>query len=371
MAGKAHSMILFLAVCMIFVISPASAKTAPDTIKMNVFERFRYEMTIAHDEAAAKFMNAGALAKWNGSIMPYFGKRDRQLSHFFAFSMLVPKMNQGDFYVSYFNPWIDGVLLTKWKKTGEDWKMADIYFASGERARREITPRFTVSGKNALPVWLRLKGTLLNGIHQYYKDMSIWLLNKDVREYMSWLSLSAAARDLDLELVRMRMKTRLELALVNIAKSNSGPALSGAFSKLKYSALIGDKQKLASYSRHGDIIADLPPEITKTWRENWYFKNGNSFTVILSSPLQPRLFLFMSIYESGKIQGVLLGDLETLTGGVETAGPVRIEPVKTSRKVRRFTNAGGQTVEITTERRGAKVTVTTRINGVVTEALTF
>jgi len=377
MARKTNSGVLFLvlAACMIFVISPASAKTPSDIVKMNVFERFRNEMTIAHDLAAPKFMSAGALAKWNGSIMPYFGKRDRQLSHFFAFSMLVPKINQDDFYVSYFNPWIDGVLLTKWRKTGNDWKMEDFYFASGERVRREITPQFVVLQKHAVPVWLRYRGPLLKGLYQYYTDMSAWLLGKDVGEYMSWLALSETERKTDLTLLRLRMRARLETAIDVITKTNSGSVLSGVFSKLKYDALTKDKRKLAAYSRHADMLADLPAQITKTWRENWYLKTKNVFTVILSSPIRPRLFLFINVFDSGKIQGVLLGDLEVRAAMLRKAAAKAQTVSTTSRppakKVQKYKTANGDEVEITTERRGGKVIMTTRINGRVTETLAF
>ncbi len=85
MAGKPNSMFLFLATCMGIIVCLASGPATADTVKMNVFERFRYEMTMTHDTAAPQYMSAAALAKWNRSVAPYFGKRDRRLSHFFAF----------------------------------------------------------------------------------------------------------------------------------------------------------------------------------------------------------------------------------------------------------------------------------------------
>lgn len=373
MAVKFNPIFFLYAACAILTASFSNAEATSDTAKMNVFQLFRYEMTLAHDNAAPKFMSENALAKWNSSIVPSFAQRDRQLSHFFAFSMLVPKRNQGDFYVMYFNPWVDGVLLTKWKNAGEDWRVEDFYFTPGERVRKEITPQFVVTNRNALPVWLRLNGTLVGSINQYYNDMSLWLLSKDAGEYMGWLSLSTAERAFDLKLLQMRMRARLELAVINLSKTNSGSRLSGAFSKLKYDALTGDKQKLASYSRHGAAIADLPADITKTWRENWYLRKGNTFSVILSSPVQPNLFLFMSILDSGKIEGVLLGDLEIMALQLRNT-KIKAQPAHTApalRKVQTYNDAKGNRVEVITEKRDGKVIMTTRVNGKVTEVLNF
>ncbi len=373
MTGKTGTVIRNLAAFVFAGALLAAGSAFSETIKMSVFERFRNEMTIGHDVAAAKFMSPNALAKWNAAIAPYFDRKDRQLSHFFAFSMLVPKARNSDFYVIYFNPWVDGALLTQWRKRAQIWKIENFYLASGERVRGEITPQFTLTRASVIPVWLRQRGRILRNIYSYYKNMRARMTGADIREYMSWLLLSDAESASDLLRVKLRMRARLELAVNYIAKDNSGPALSGAFAKVKYDAIIKDKKKLASYSRHAGLLVDLRPEIIKTFGENWYLKKQQTYSVILSSPIAPTLFLYMNIKSGGKIEGVLLGNLEAMANILQAAASAAapVKPAQSARKVQKYNDADGNTIEVITEKRGGKVTMTTRINGVITEVLTF
>ena len=372
MNRKRKVSVFFLLPFMLAALSLATDKGLAETVQRNVFERFRVEMTVSHDRAAPKFMSKSALNRWNQSFMPLFDKRDRQLSQFFAFSLMMPKMKGPELFVVYFNPWVDGALLTRWKQSGDAWKMEDFYMASGERVRGELRPKAIASEDHTLPVWMRFKGPILRGITAYYKDMSAWLLSKGADDFNSWFLLDEGQRNLDLQIVKSRMQRRLAQAIGVIVPDRIGPILSGAISRLKYDTLTKARQNLAGYSPHADLLIEMPQEITKTWRENWYFKSGNIYTLILSSPIQPRMFLFMNVHDTGKIQGVLLGDLEIMADLLRKAAPQRAKPVaETARKVQRYKTANGDQVEIVTQRQGGRVIMTTRINGTVTEVLKF
>lgn len=323
MAIQFHPALRIAVAAMIAIACLAADAASSETVKMNVFERFRNEMALAHDVAAAKFMQPEALARWNSAVMPYFQIKDRQLSHFFAFAMIFPMRKDSDFYIIYFNPWIDGALLTQWRKSNQAWKVENFYLASGQRMRGEVTPQSVVSEYDILPVWLRQKGRFLRNIYAYYKYMRAQIVQTDINDYTAWFALSEQERAADLLRVKFRMRARLELAIAYLAASQAGPVLSGAFSKLKYDALTGGKARLSSYSRHADILVSLRPEVIKTLRENWYFKQNNVYSAVLSSPVAPRLFVFINVEPSGRIQGALLGDLESMASMLQAPVPLR------------------------------------------------
>jgi len=155
--------------------------------------------------------------------------------------------------------------------------------------------------------------------------------------------------------------------------------LTGAISKLKYDALSRNKKELASYSRHADMLGSLRPDIIKSLKVDWVFRDKDVYSVILTPPVFPRMFIFLNVNKTGKIETALLGDLETMAkmlrpsaSTMRYAKPAQsAPPAQPGRKVQRYTDANGNQVEIVTEKRGGKVTMTTRVNGKVTEVLSF
>ena len=359
-----------LGALMLSLICLFAGRAQADTIRLNVFERFRNEMVIDQKAAAAKFMNAGALHKWTTGFVPFFADDQGQLRHFFAFAMTVPKKKGELITMIYFNPWVDGALFTRWRAEGELWKLDDFYLASGERIRGEITAGAKIEGGNIPPIWLWFKGPLLRNLIVYYRDMRTRLLNLDGPDLAGWFSRSADERTNDLLRVKLRMSVRAKAAATYLANGRSGPVLAGAVSKLKYDALTHNKNNLAAYSRHADMLGALRPEIVKTFKENWIFTKDNVYTLILSSIAAPRLLVFMNINPSGRIEGALLADLETMAMWPQTPAQ-SAAPAKAAAKVKTFTDAEGNRVEITTEKRAGKVVMTTRVNGKVTERVEF
>jgi len=303
----------------IAVVCLASWQSRAETVGMNVFERFRNEMAIDYSAATVKFMNPGALAKWNAEISPHFSVKDKQINHFFAYAMMVPKIKDADLFMIFFNPWVDGVFFTQWKEIGKTWKIVRFYVASGERIRGLITPNSVITSGHLPPIWLWQKATLLRSIYAYYKDMRARLKAMPVERCMSWFSLGRTEAVSDLLRVKLRMGARQKTTNAYTAINTGGPALNGAFSKLKYDALIGNKKSLNAYSRHGGIIADLRPEIIKTLKANWIFHKKGVYTTILSSAAAPRFFIFMNTANNGRIETALLGDLESMATMLQTS----------------------------------------------------
>ena len=74
-----------------------------------------------------------------------------------------------------------------------------------------------------------------------------------------------------------------------------------------------------------------------------------------------------------KLEGALLGSLEAMATIKRTAS-ARVQaarPAAPARKIQRYKDANGDQIEIVTEKRDGKVTMTTRKNGKVTEVLNF
>lgn len=321
-----------LAFTVMFALVLTGSPAIADSQKLNVFERFRVEMTVDHIEAAGKFMSARALAKWNSSVMAYFDKPDRQLSHFFAVSIIIPKRKDVNFYLLYFNPWVDGALFTRWVQEDGNWKVDEFVFVSGQRLRGEVTPQSEVTQRDETPVWIRNNGTFLSNLYAYYKYMRAQIVQTPFADCLSWLTLEDRAQAAELLRIKLRMRTRVQLAILYLVRDRSGHILSNAITRLKYDALAKNRATLAGYSPHADILVDLKPEIVKTLRENWFFRHGNVFTVILSSPIAPRLFVFMNVLLNGRIEGVLMGDLESMADLVR--GPVPPPPAKSEKPAR-------------------------------------
>ncbi len=368
----------FMLVVTCYAIGPAQA----DVGKVNVFERFRIEMAFSPRTTAARYMNPAALANWNNGTLPYFTGGDKELSHFFALAMIVPKVKGADFYAIYFNPWVDGVLLTQWKKEAESWKIERFYLASGERLRGQATPQAVITNSNIPPAWMWQKGGFVQNILSYYKDMRARLVYKTVEQYQSWFSLDDIERKADLLRVMLRMRARVVMNAGFFAKDKGGALLTGAISKLKYDLLTRDTAALSSYSKDASLLVKLTPDIIKTLRQNWVFYNNGVYSLVISSPVAPRFFILMDVGATGRIRNAGLNDLESMASALpQSASTVRYAkpaasaigapPTQPARKVQTYTNANGERVEIITEKRGGKVTMTTRINGVITEVLTF
>jgi hypothetical protein len=287
--------------------------------KASVFERFRAEMMLTPDTAAPAFMGPKALDRWNRKVRSYIVDADDELKDFFALSVIVVRTRQPDMYLLYFNPWVDGVLLTRWKEKDGRWKIEDLYLASGERIRGQAISQTALSQGNLPPVWLLLEGAFTRNIVSYFKDMRARLLNGSIEQFQRWLLLQDADSQADLSRVKLRMYARMVENAGYLSQTGIGPVLTGAISKFKYDALTRNKKELASYSRHANMLGGLQPDIIKSLKVDWVFHDKDVYSVILTPSALPRLFVFLNVNMSGKIETALLGDLETMAKMLQPA----------------------------------------------------
>ena len=372
MSRKYRTSGLSIKLAMIAVLCLLASPAMSDTISMNVFERFRQEMAIDRNAAAVKFMTPEALVKWSSSVLHHFNPKHGQLRHFFALSMQVPKVRGPDIIVLYFNPWIDGALLTRWRQTGNDWKMTDFYFASGERLRGELPLQFDIPPDQITPAWLRYKGIFLTNIAAYYGHMRTRLMDQTFDQVLPWFALSSQERDSVLFRIKLRMGLRKDMSDKYKAHPQSGRVLSGAFRQLVTDALSKNTPSLMRYSRQGDLIAGLRLDILTTLKANWIFTKGNIYSAVMNSAMMPRMFIFLNITTDGRIETALLGDLEAMARQpAPPAAAAAASPAPPTRKVQRYQDRNGNQVEVITEKKDGKVTMTTRVNGAVTEVVNF
>ncbi len=297
--------------------SGSPANSAPR--KASAFERFRAEMIVSPDSAARAFMEPRALERWNRTVRSYIADNNGKPKDFFALSVIVVRPAKPDMYLLYFNPWVDGVLLTRWKKKEGGWKIWDLYLASGERVRGQAISQATLTQGDLPPVWLLLKGTFTRNIVSYFKDMRARLLNGNIEQFQRWLLLQDADSLADLRRVKLRVHARMIENSRYLSQTGIGPVLDGAISKFKYDALTRNKKELAVYSRHADMLGSLPLDIIKSLMVDWVFHDKGVYSVILTPSVSPRLFVFLNVNMSGKIETVLLGDLETMAKMLQPA----------------------------------------------------
>ena len=274
------------------------------------------EMVLGQDTATVKFMTAKALAKWNSQIRPHFGTDPVLIPHFFAHAMMVPRLKGEAVHMLYFNPWVDGVLLTGWKQVGATWQLDEFYLAPGERARGQLNAASVITNSDLPPIWLWGKGTLMDHLAVYYADMGARLSRQNIDDFLAWLSLPPAEVNADLLRLKLRMGVRARVAAQYMTHKVSQPALSAAIMKLKYDAVSGNSGAMAAYSRHAKLLADFRPEIIKSMKLNWIFVKQDAYSLITSSIVAPRYFILMNVARSGEIKGALMGDLEAMADKV-------------------------------------------------------
>ncbi len=349
----------------------ASKQAYSKTVKITIFETFRYEMALSPDATVRKFMTRNAFSKWRAAMEPHFGGQTMRMNHFFASSMVLPRQDNTGFYAVYFNPWVDGALLTRWGKTGQGWKIEDFHLSSGERIRGAIPASSNISEKNILPVWMQKKGPILRNIFSYYKDMRHLLLNKKTDDYTLWFLLDDSARNLDLLLVKLRMRTRVDLALKYIAVDKMGKIFTRSFSGFKKEISTKNAAKLASYGPHTELFLELPPMVVNSLSDNWLLKTNNIYSAFLSSPAVPRWFVYVTMSATGKITGALFGDFEAMAD-LSPAAPPPIQatiPAQSVQQIQKFKTPKGELVEIVIEKKDGSEFMVTRINGKVIERL--
>ena len=117
-------------------------------------DRFRLEAASNAKDAVARHGIEGFPEKWAENVEPHFRGEEWRLTHFLAYSViLVGRADPPKCVVAFYNPWVDGLLLTAWRdRPADGWKATDFTFCLGEALRGEKTddptcPAWMKSGK--------------------------------------------------------------------------------------------------------------------------------------------------------------------------------------------------------------------------------
>lgn len=284
--------------------------------KKLVFDALRLEISNNPSSATEKYYDQDAKNKWESIVSEVLSVSDMQ--QFFSFSSILI-VEQTDFSVDmiYFNPWVDCTVLMKWKRKGNNWRVNDFSFVSGEMLRNEI-----IDEKNILPPWLKQPNALASNMGTYYsKTLSaIGQINKETIDKYFSVELKDEA-SLSLIALAVRLNTRIvtaqaifgsdELKIKNTQKMLN--ELKNVI-KSKNKITIGEVVKTNDPKLIESLML-LPESVVSSFVGNWYIeKQKGQLLVLMSSFISPRLFIIVAgDTSSGETDWVLLGDWLTLS----------------------------------------------------------
>ncbi len=290
------------------IVSPVMAQE-----KMSVFEVMRLSMSDNPASTAAEYLGQSAKKKWKDKVATVLSTAD--IKYFFAFSVIEFVAYSNDSAeIIYFNPWIDGILLTVWHQHNEKWFINDFAFIRGEALRGE-----TVSEKNAAPPWLRIRGTLIGNMADYFHSTNN-LLHRESGNLTKFMDKQHAdGRALSLISIAARMYTRTTYARKLLQDGVLRKKIVAKLNDIK-SALASKKKGAissilpsASQSEIG-TLALLPKEVSRTLVGNWFIEKDGHIVILISSYIAPRLFLYIDLIKKDtKVDGVLLVDWVTIS----------------------------------------------------------
>ncbi len=281
--------------------------------KMSVFEVMRLGMSDNPASTAAEYLGQSAKKKWDNKVATVLSTAD--IKYFFAFSVIeFVAYSNNSAEMIYFNPWIDGILLAVWHQHNEKWFINDFAFIRGEALRGEI-----VSEKNAIPPWLRIRGTLIGNMADYFHSTNNLLHRRsgNLTKFMD--KQHAEDRTLSLISIAARMYTRTTYAHKLLQNEVLQKRIVTKLNDIK--SVLASKKKGAISSifpsasqSEIDTLALLPKEVSRTLVGNWFIGKDGRIVILMSSYIAPRLFLYIDLIKKDiNVNGVLLGDWVTIS----------------------------------------------------------
>ncbi len=295
--------------------------------KVTVFDAMRIEFADNPVTAMNKYFNKASRERWDSTVGSVQTIDD--VKYFFAFSMIeMIEQSTDSTDMIYVNPWIDGAAFMRWKQEEGAWKVNDFALISGEYLRNEI-----IAERNALPLWLRSKGTLSANMAEYLRDTRAAMLLDKNRLSDSLTDKAKDDRTLSLIAISVRANTRIVSARSIFGDSS--------VRKSTQEMLIGLKEVLKSKNRERirallktdnhdlvEALALLPEPLIDSFVGNWYVEKEDRLLVLMSSFLSPRLFLILESKKSGEVVWGLLGDWATSPVPTPQAAATERSPVK-------------------------------------------
>lgn len=186
--------------------------------------------------------------------------------------------------IGYYNPIVDGWVMTDWRREGDTFALTKAWVASGERVRAQAQPAAATLG------WTAKGGSLASALAENYRA-SITAFER-AHPAFSWLAPADAANQQDSALVADR------LGLVNwtLASLTADAGYEPALSRLRQTIASGDSAALRSLV-HTDKampvewISGLSSAMRSNFRPTAVFERSDGLTVTLGVPFSGRWVL--------------------------------------------------------------------------------
>ena len=160
--------ILFVCALVTVLLSPSFGKriSGQDTdfeIKKDKFKAFALKVTktanlfrlraaIVTSLAFNRFGSKSCIKHWHKDIQPLFDTQELDLREFFGNAViLLGCLDRDKAVVGFYNPWIDGIVVSEWYSSDTGIKMDRFFFSSGESIRQEEIEY----PKGVIPLWQR------------------------------------------------------------------------------------------------------------------------------------------------------------------------------------------------------------------------
>ena len=281
-------------------------------------DRFRVQAASNAKDAIARHGIEGFPEKWAQDVDPHFRGEEWQLTHFFAYSViLVGRADPPKCVVAFYNPWVDGVLLTAWRdRRADGWKATDFLFCLGETLRGEkpsdsLCPAWLKSGKPAAGSVIEVCGRTVSAFQKTFPLEG---------SFQYPVIEAPAVPHTELSTLKARMKFSLAYVNGRAVAAERREALDKALREAIPVLARGDKGAiLALTSKDQDpyvaeTICMLPQNIREGFVPHWAIEQPPMIAVVLSNAEIPRWFvlLFLDSSQGKPIRALGLYDFESV-----------------------------------------------------------
>ena len=277
-------------------------------------ETFRTALVSNNVVLPARLVTSAFERKWSGDVAPFFSQGDEwQLVHFFGLSVItIGRVQATRAVVSFYNPWIDGVLLTSWRRDGTGWMADNFLLLSGETFRGNPVQDPENTTEYLVPEWLEREDTLLRAISAVYTETinrfeTLAPLNAPFRFPIGSVPKEPLHEVLYL---KTRMTARLAYPQEKFAGTPAEDIINTSVKTVQNAVAVGDAEFLRSLvaGTQGEdiagVIVSLPQEVREAFVPNWYVSKGETVSVLLGNGVLPRLFIQIELNLSDRINAL-------------------------------------------------------------------
>lgn len=210
--------------------------------------------------------------------------------------------------IGYYNPIVDGWVMTDWQRQGDSFALAKAWIATGERVRAQSLPTGVVPG------WTGKGGSLASALADNYRA-SVTAFER-AHPAFSWL----APADVAITQDNAAVADRLSLVNWMLASLAIDAGYEPALSRLRQTIASGDAVALKSLV-HTDSampvewIAGLSSAMRSTFRPTAVFERSDGLTVTFGVPFSGRWVLVADYIGRGaspQLESLVFFDLSSV-----------------------------------------------------------